>query len=65
MDTPRLFQLIDSETQENIGLYLIVRESLSDEQVEQLIKQNYQKEMCDELLEDNGIIRVFVTEIYS
>lgn len=56
----RLFQLIDPADDANIGLYNVTRDSITDEQAEQLIKDNYGH---DEILEEFGIERVFVTNI--
>lgn len=65
MNIPRLFQLIDQETGENIALYMVIAHPISDNKVEELIKENHENDLDDKDLEDNGIIRVFVTEIYS
>ena len=60
----RLFQLIDSNSGDNIGLYYIAHESVTDQQAEELIKENYGDDNANEILAGYGIIRVFVTEVY-
>lgn len=56
----RLFQLIDPADDANIGLYCITRDCITDEDAEQMIKDNYGN---DDYLEEFGIERVFVTNI--
>lgn len=60
----RLFQLIDGDSGDNMGLYYIERETLTDEQAEDLISENYGDDNADEILAEYGIIRVFVTEVF-
>lgn len=60
----RLFQLIDGDSGDNMALYHIERETLTDLQAADLIQENYGHDNADEILEECGIIRVFVTEVF-
>lgn len=60
----RLFQLIDGDSGDNMALYYIERETLTDLQAADLIQENYGDDNADEILEECGIIRVFVTEVF-
>lgn len=60
----RLFQLIDGDSGDNMALYYIERETLTDLQAADLIQEKYGDDNADEILEECGIIRVFVTEVY-
>lgn len=62
----RLIQIFD-ENGEQLMLLNVVRDSLTDEQVEKIIREAATIGDDDEaelFLEQNGIERVFVTEIY-
>lgn len=61
----RLFQLRDSlDTEDTLGLYHVDSETISDEEVEELIKEYYDKDDAEIKLAPFRITRVFVTDIY-
>ena len=61
----RLFQLRDAlDTEDTLGLYHVDSETISDEEVEELIKEYYDKDDAEIKLASFRITRVFVTDIY-
>ena len=61
----RLFQLRDAlDTEDTLGLYHVDSETISDEEVEELIKEYYDKDDAEIKLAPFRITRVFVTDIY-
>ena len=64
----RLFQLRDAlDTEDTLGLYHVDADcqSISDEEVEELIKEYYDKDDAEIKLAPFRITRVFVTDIYA
>lgn len=62
----RLIQVYNEDNQ-SVALLNVVRDSLSDSQIEEIIRQASvlpEEEDGEAYLEENGIERVFVEEIY-